>query len=229
MSELIEFDQQLLLALNGSDSIYWDGFWLCLTQPWTWVVLYLAILMLFVRSMDTQKLVLTILMVALLILMADQGASGLCKPYFQRFRPTHEPALEGLVQTVDRYRGGLYGFISSHAANSFALCTFVALMVRYRWVTAVMVMYAMLTSYSRIYLGVHYPGDILCGAIYGIVCGLLVFGISSLIQSRISTERKFYSDTYTSIGVLKDDASIVPMTFFATLVYAIFRALFYSI
>lgn len=229
MNELIEFDQQLLLMLNGSDSIYWDGFWLCATRPLTWVGLYVAILLLFVRSMDFRKLCLMVLMIGLLILVADQGASGICKPYFHRFRPTHEPALEGLVQMVDGYAGGRYGFFSSHAANSFALCTFVSLVVRYRWVTFTMLMYAMLTSFSRIYLGLHYPGDILCGAIYGTVCGLLVYALSCYLMSRLSAERQYYSTTYTKTGVLKDDASIIPMMFFATLIYIIFRALFYSI
>lgn len=229
MNDLIEFDQQLLLALNGSDSVFWDGFWLCLTSPLTWIGLYFAILVLFVRSMEVQKLVLTVVLVALLILLADQGASGFCKPYFHRFRPTHEPVLEGLVDIVDGKRGGLYGFFSSHAANSFALCTFVSLIVRYRWVTCTMILYAFFTSFSRIYLGLHYPGDILCGALYGVFCGVLMYLIFCYLRSRLSTERKYYSNTYTQTGVLKDDASIVPMLFFSTLIYALFRGLFYSI
>lgn len=229
MGELIEFDQQLLLLLNGSESIYWDGFWVCITHPLTWVALYLSILILFVRSMDTPKAVLAVLMVALLILIADQGASSVFKPYFHRLRPTHEPLLQGMVQTVDGYTGGMYGFISSHAANSFALSTFVALVVRSRWITFVMFLYAMLTSYSRIYLGVHYPGDILCGALYGVLCALAVYAFFLYAQHRVATEHKYYSTTYTKTGFLKDDTSIVPMAFFATTIYVIFRALFYSI
>lgn len=229
MGELIEFDQQLLLLLNGSESIYWDGFWVCITHPLTWVALYLSILILFVHSMDTPKAVLAVLMVALLILIADQGASSVFKPYFHRLRPTHEPLLQGMVQTVDGYTGGMYGFISSHAANSFALSTFVALVVRSRWITFVMFLYAMLTSYSRIYLGVHYPGDILCGALYGVLCALAVYAFFLYAQHRVATEHKYYSTTYTKTGFLKDDTSIVPMAFFATTIYVIFRALFYSI
>lgn len=229
MSELIEFDQQLLLMLNGSDSIYWDGFWKYLTAPLTWVGLYLSILVLFARSMDLRRLMLVILMTVVLIVLADQGASGFCKPYFHRFRPSHEPALEGLVRLVDGRAGGLYGFISSHAANSFALMTFVSLIVRYRWVTFSMFFYAVLNCYSRMYLGLHYPGDILCGAIYGILCGVLVYALLCYVLRRVTVEHKYYSDTYTKSGVLKDDASMLPMMFFATLIYVTIRALLYSI
>lgn len=229
MDSLIHFDQQLLLALNGSDSVFWDGFWMTITTVGTWILFYLGLFIVLLRSNNMRQLLLIILMVGLAVLLADQGASGICKPLFHRFRPTHEPALSGLVDVVDGYEGGLYGFMSSHAANGFALCTLLSLIIRYRWVTASMVLYACITSFSRIYLGVHYPGDILCGGLWGVCCGFGVYYLYLYLHKRVPDGRTFFSETYTKSGVLKDDAQLVPMAMAVTLIYAIIRALFYSL
>ncbi len=229
LETLVNLDQKLLLALNGSDSVYWDGIWMSITTVGTWIVFYLALLVVLIRSYDVRHLMLIIFMLGLAILLADQGASGICKPLVHRFRPTHEPDLEGLVDVVDGYRGGLYGFFSSHAANGFAICTFISLVIRYRWVTFSMVLYAIFTSYSRIYLGVHYPGDILCGMIWGILCGVLMYYLYRYLRSRMSVSRMYFSSAYSSSGVLKDDAHLVTISFSTTLVFVFIYALFYSV
>lgn len=229
LESLEHFDQQLLLLLNGSDSVYWDGVWMTITTVGTWIVFYLALFVVLMRSNDMRHLLLILFMLGIAILLADQGASGICKPLVHRFRPTHEPALEGLVDVVDGYRGGLYGFFSSHAANGFAICTFLSLIIRNRCATATLIIYATLSSYSRIYLGVHYPGDILCGTIWGILCGFLVYRLYLRINSRMANSRKFFSDAYTSSGVLIDDAHLLPMAYSVTLIYVLIRALFYSL
>lgn len=229
LDSLIHFDQQLLLSLNGSDSVYWDGVWMCITTVGTWILFFLALFVVLMRNNDMRNLLLIIAMLGLAILLADQGASGICKPLCHRFRPTHEPLLDGLVDVVDGYRGGLYGFMSSHAANGFAICTFLSLVIRYRWVTCTLFTYASLSSFSRIYLGVHYPGDILCGAIWGVICAFLVHSLYRYIQRRNGMSRSFMSDAYTTTGFLKDDAHLVPLAFSISLVYVLFYALFYSL
>ena len=229
LESLEHFDQQLLLLLNGSNSVYWDGVWMTITTVGTWIVFYLALFIVLMRSYDIRHLLLILFFLGIAILLADQGASGICKPLVHRFRPTHEPALEGLVNVVDGYRGGLYGFFSSHAANGFAICTFLSLIIRSRWATGTLITYATLSSYSRIYLGVHYPGDILCGTIWGILCGFLVYQLYLRVSSRMSTSRQFFSDAYTRSGILIDDAHIIPMAYTCTLIYVLIRALFYSV
>lgn len=228
MDSIIEFDQHLLLLLNGSDSIYWDGIWMCITKVGTWVVFYLSLLYVLFRSYEAKQVFVILLCVGLAILLADQMASGICKPYFQRFRPTHEPALEGLVDIVDGHRGGKYGFMSSHAANGFAICTFISLIFRYRWLTATMIIYASLSSFSRIYLGLHYPGDILCGGLWGVVSGLIAYGLYAYLISRYFSARKFYSSTYTKSGILKEDAATPIFFYFLTLALVFFYAIFWA-
>lgn len=230
LESLVHFDQQLLLLLNGSNSVYWDGFWVAITTVATWIFFYAALLFVLFRSYDFRSVCLLVFMVGIAILLADQGASGICKPLVHRFRPSHEPALDGLVDIVDGRRGGLYGFFSSHAANGFAICTLLSLVFRYRGVTLSLLAFAMLSSFSRIYLGLHYPGDILVGMLWGILCGYVAFCIYKHLRRRLSSLSctQYFSDAYTGSGVLKTDAHLIPLAFCLTLVYVCIRALFYA-
>lgn len=184
MEEVISFDQQLLLTLNGSESTYLDNIFLMVTRTGTWIPLLLVLLYVLFKNRPWREVLLFIACLAVVILIADRFSSGFCKPFFHRFRPSHEPALEGLVDLVEGRRGGLYGFISSHAANTFAVCSFIALYLRRRLVTCTLILWACLSSYSRIYLGLHYPGDILAGALWGLLTGCAVYGLLLLICRR---------------------------------------------
>lgn len=225
IQQLIEADKELLLSLNGSNSLFWDGFMWTVTDTRTWILAMVVLLyVVFKNNRFSQGVVIT-LMVGLCVLLADQLASGLCKPFFARFRPTQDPELMYMVQTVNGYRGGLYGFISSHAANTFAVAMFLSLLVRYLPFTCMMFLWALIPSYSRIYLGVHYPGDILCGAIVGLVVGCVIYLLYAYIRRRFFDSPQYISTQYTCSGYIIDDISILHAALILTYLYAVVRGM----
>ena len=161
MSKLLEWDEQLFLWLNGFHSPWLDPVMLLMTKTAFWMPLYVVLLYLIFTHYKKEGW-LMLAGIGLAILFSDQISSTLMKPLFQRLRPSQEPALQGLIHIVNGYQGGLYGFVSSHAANTLATAFFIWLSFReiYRW-TGLIFVWAAIMMYTRIYLGVHYPGDIL--------------------------------------------------------------------
>ena len=176
IEKLIEWDKQLLLFFNGFRVSWLDPVVLVLTETFFWLPLYLFLLYTLIRSFRKTSWI-ALLGITLTIVLTDRITSGFMKPYFQRLRPSREPSLEGMVQLAQSfsgeiYTGGLYGFASSHAANTFGTAMFFWLLFRREkpWIVWLFP-WAILMTYTRIYLGVHYPGDILVGGILGMLCG----------------------------------------------------------
>lgn len=164
----------MFLVLNGLHTDWLDPVMVSITAMWVWIPLYALLLFMVFKQYDKRGWWI-LLAVALVILCSDQLSAHVCKPLFHRLRPCFNPELEGLVHLPKGLPGGRYGFVSSHAANTFAIATFLTAVLRKQWcwIGWVLFAWAFISSYSRIYVGVHYPGDILCGAALGILIGLI--------------------------------------------------------
>jgi undecaprenyl-diphosphatase len=178
-----QIDQHLFLFLNSANSPFWDKVMNFISLKVVWAPLYLAVLI-YLGIRYKRKIWIIILFIILAVVLSDQ-LSVLIKNAVDRPRPCHESSLQGLVHLVNGVCGGMYGFVSSHAANSFNVAFLSLMFVKRRWYTVFIIIWAATVSYSRIYLGVHYPGDVLCGAILGALIGWGVYKLFEVIDKRI--------------------------------------------
>ena len=169
-------DTQLFLDLNGSWGPGWDCFFYAVSGKAIWIPLYLLILFIIYRRHGWKTALASLVFIGLSVVAVDQ-VCNLFKSGFEKLRPTHTPAIEHLVHTVNGYRGGLYGTLSAHAATTACIAAFSALVIRCRAFTGLIPWWVMLVCYSRIYLGVHFPADILFGALAGIATALAAFAL----------------------------------------------------
>lgn len=167
-------DKAILLEIHRWHTPFWDDFFYIFSGQKVWLITALAIVYAIIRSYRKESWV-VFLAIAVLITLSDQLSSGLIKPLVERLRPTHEPSLEGLLCIVHDCREGGYSFVSSHAANSLAFATFSILLFKNRLYGWMIASWSILTGFSRMYLGVHYPFDVVCGTILGIGVGFLVY------------------------------------------------------
>jgi undecaprenyl-diphosphatase len=184
LEHLGHIDRQILLFLNSHNSPFWDRVMYAISGKVIWAPLYLAILI-YLGYKYKKKFWIILLFVIAAVAMADQFSVQLFKNIFHRLRPCHEPSLEGMVRLVNGVCGGLYGFVSSHASNSFNVALLSMMFIRKRWYTISILLWASVIGYSRIYLGVHYPGDVICGAMLGSLIGWGVYKLYILTDNAL--------------------------------------------
>ncbi len=182
LESLKQFDTELFLAINGKHNTFFDTIMYWASDKLFWIPFY-AVLLIILIGLYKKFTIYILLAITATITICDQTASGLLKNLFKRFRPSHEPALAPFIHLSKAGAGGNYGFVSSHSANAFGLVTFLFFLLpaKYNWLKIVLLFWALLVSYSRIYNGVHYPFDILGGALVGVISGSIIWFIFKMI------------------------------------------------
>ena len=186
MNTLSNIDTQLFLYLNSLHVGWLDKVMIAITQMWVWMPLYL-LLIYWTAKQYGKRCWWIFLAMGIVVLCSDQLSAHVCKPLFQRLRPCFNTDLQDLIHLPKGMAGGQYGFVSSHAANTFAISAFLTPALRnFRpWVGILLYFWAFVSSYSRIYIGYHYPGDIICGALLGLLVGLILWKLfQSLIMKK---------------------------------------------
>lgn len=218
VEKILVYEHNAFLFLNGSDSPFFDHFIWLYSGKMVWLPLAVFILYVLCSEKNWKKSLLVLVGIALVITLCDQFSSGICKPIFTRFRPTHHTDFMDQVKVMFDYRGGRYGFISSHAANAFGFATFMALLFKNKLFSCTIFIWAAVMAYSRVYLGVHFISDIVPGAISGLVFGYIVY--------------KLHTFTYTKFvakGEGSSTLSLYPVAKIKLIVGGIFLTIFLMI
>ena len=226
MSIFTTIDQQILFWLNGSDSLFTDGVMTTLTAGTTWIPLYIALFYLVLKNNETMAQVLLTVGCAAACVLVTAGITNLIvKPLVARPRPCDDPLIKYAVDVVSGISAGNYSFFSAHAANTSALVMFLSLLIRNRLFIVAMIIWSALNCYTRLYLGVHYPSDILCGLLFGCLMGFIGYVVYLKIYLKISPQFHYVSSHYSSTGYALNDIDVVVCVMVLTVLYAIIRAL----
>ena len=225
---LTDIDRSVLAFFNGSSSLFMDNLVVTLTSGLTWIPLYLSLLYVVIKNNETMKQIMLIIgCVFLCIVISDGVADFVVKPLVARYRPSHEPLIKYAVDVVNGIRGTYYGFFSAHAANTCCIAVFFSLLIRNRTFVIGMAVWSLANCWTRMYLGLHYPSDILVGLLWGGFVGSLVYYIYIKAYLRIHPDFNYISSQYTSTGYNRIDTDITLIVLTVTLLYAIIKALIF--
>ncbi|MFZ4456042.1 MAG: phosphatase PAP2 family protein [Bacteroidales bacterium] len=209
MDSLLRFDSFLTLLINGAHSPFFDQVFFNISEKWMWIPLYVAILFVFFRKEGKQAWWFFLSLI-IVVLLSDQISSSLLKPLVERFRPSHDPLLLSQIHLVKAYTGGLYGFASSHAANTAGMALFLSLLFKNRIVSACLAFWVLMTAYSRVYLGVHFVGDVVCGALIGMASAYAIYSAFQKINQRY---------VFRSKHIIYSSKDILPIVLIITLTF----------
>ncbi|MCR5313297.1 MAG: phosphatase PAP2 family protein [Bacteroidaceae bacterium] len=230
LEELNELDHELTLAVNGSDSLFWDNIMYTVTNTFSWSIVILVLLYIIFKNNTPREAIMIYISIALMIVVADRLCSGFVKPAVGRWRPTQDPVLMYLVDVVRGYRGGQFGFFSGHACNTFCMAVFLSLLFRDIRVTLTLIFWAATTTFTRIYLGVHYLGDITVGFLIGCTIGCVFYFLLKFVKQKMAIpQRRFISMQFTSSGYLISDMNVLLATVFCNYLIVVIVAMMLGI
>ncbi len=183
MDCLLAFDKKFFLLINGWHNEFWDTVMYWVSNPYFWIPLYLWVVLLFVKS-DGKRFWLPLLLLLAAVGLSDFLSVHLFKETIKRLRPCHQESLKNLVHLVKNHCGGKYGFISSHASNTATIFAFVSLFSKKKEISLFLFFWTLLVSYSRVYLGVHFPFDVIGGMLFGSFLGFVFYKFYTLLVKR---------------------------------------------
>lgn len=218
-------DIELLQIINGSHSLFIDNVVVTLTSGITWIPFYIALLYLVIRNNETMAQVAVVIgCAAMCVLITSCVTDLIVKPLVARPRPTMEPSLKYTIDIVNGIRGTGYSFFSAHAANTFGIAILLSLIVRSRLLAIFLILWSLINGYTRLYLGVHYPSDVLVGLLFGAVVGVASYLTYLHFYAKVSPRLNYISTKYTKTGYSLTDIDVAISVLVLTFLYAIIRA-----
>ena len=220
-----EIDLALLHFFNGSQSAIYDQFILTLTNGLTWIPLYIALFIMVLKNNESMSQIFIIVGCCALGVIFSAGLDDLViKPLVARPRPTQDLVVKYTIDTALGYRESNFSFFSAHAANTFTVAIYMIFLVRNRAFTIAMALWSLFNCYTRLYLGVHYPSDILCGLLFGAVVGSVAYWLHLRLYYKVTPHFRYVSEAYTKTGYSIGDIDMVIATLVLTFIYAIFKS-----
>lgn len=224
LQTFLEYDKALLLALNSDDNLFLSHVALVFTSGLTWIPMYISLLFLVIKNNEKWSRIFLIMgTIAVSMLISNGLNGGFIKPYIGRLRPSFDPSLANSIELVNGYTAEGFSFFSAHACNAFSVAVFFMFLVRSRMLSIFLLCWACVTIWTRMYLGVHFPSDVLVGTIVGTLnATLCYFGYSS-VSSRVAPISPYVTDQYTSTGYSLKDIDVVICTIMFTCIYCVIR------
>lgn len=223
-SGIQDIDLQVLHFFNGSHHLLLDQLVQLLTSGFTWLPLYIMLFVIVIRNNETMGQIALVVGGALFcVLLSDGLADGLIKPLTERMRPLNDPMVKDTLMVLPGMNLKSFSFCSAHAANTMAIAVFFALLVRSKMLSVTLVIWSLVNCWTRLYLGVHYPSDIVCGLLLGLVVGILVYLLYLKMYRRISPKITYISNQYTSTGYDRDDIDMVLVIMMVIVLYVLIR------